>query len=493
MPLQHGQFIKYMQRLGYRSNTGGVCFGLAHMGLQAILCEDFESFEKRLQDIEEDIENNDRLGKLIAKTDIRKIEGITKDEISKLTDIRAFCDGVELYFQPQYYKDFFQDARPLSQDPIKTAPLIDSIKMTEQQGLYQADRFSGVYEEQDLVDLLKSLKEKIPNGYNKPIALVISSMGHSICVGYIPNLQEWVFINANSLPPKRLNEESLAREIKRSFRNTKKNILIGKVYSTKNSKEQVDNIISGWKNAKTYERIQTVTPEKARYVNDRNQTWLHYSAHVGDLPSTQDLLAKDADFDLKTVEGWAPLRLAVGSGHLEVVKALIHRGADVNAIGADDRTPLMLAALFGHLEVVNALIANGADVNARDANGRTPLMLAALFGHLEVLNALIANGADVNLKNADGRTPLMLAVEEGHFEVVSVLIAEGANVNIKDKDGKTALELASPELKEAMLKQIETQNEPASRKKLTFSDSREEEADSNTSSTVSHKPPTSKP
>jgi len=558
MPLQHGEFIEYMQRVGYRSNSAGICFGLAHMGVQAILCEDLSSFKKHLQDIEEDIENNDKLGSLMAEEDIRKKPWMTEVEIQKLTDIRAFCDGVELYFQPRCYKNLFlEDARPFLHDAMKTSPLIDSSKMTEQQGLYQAASISGVYEEQDLVKLLKLLKEIMSNDLNKPIALEISSIGHSICIGRIPNIKQWVFIDANCLPPKWLSEEALARKIKRSLRNTEKIILTANIYSTKNNQDAVDNIISDWRNNEIYQRIHAVTPEKARYVNKRKETWLHHAARVGDLRLTKELLKEGPNIDATGKNTPTALIQAAQECHLEVLMELIHHGANVDVRESGGRTALMVASYYGHLEVVNALIHYGANVNAIDAEGRTALMvalqngclevakelihhganvdaiddygwstlmLAAFYGRVEVVNVLIAKGVSVEKQyyhgmnalivasqeghlevvkalihhstnidviDADGWTPLMLAVRHGHVEVVSVLIANGANVHMKDKDGNSALTLATPELREAMLKQIETQNKAVLRKKLTFSNARVEEIDSDASS--SHNPPTSKP
>jgi len=527
MSLPHVQLIEYMQRVGYRSNIGGICFGIAHMGLQAILSEDLSSFEKHLQDIKEDIANNYRLGSLISEEDIRKNSWMTEDEIQKLTDIRAFCDGVELYVQPDEYTDFFEeDARPYLQDAMKTSPLIDSSKMTEQQGLYQAASFSGVYKEQELTKLLKLLKKMMVNDNNKPIALAISSLGHSICVGYIPNLKQWVFIDANDLPPKRLNEKALAKKIKRSLRNTKKVILTGKIYSTKNNKDSVDNIILAWKNDRIYKRIHTVTPKKARYVNNREETWLHHAACVGDFNLTVDLLKSGSNADARNKEGEPALMLASQRGYIEVVKALIRYGANVAVIdkycftalmlsaqngfldvlnvlienGApvdvgelDGWTALMLAAANGHLGVVNALIAKGANLEKQNCNGMNALIVASQEGHLEVVMALIHHGANVDAVDADGWTALMMAVQNGHLEVANALIAKGANVNMRNNDGNSALMLASPELREAMLKQIETQNKAASRKKITFSNARVEEADLDAPPDVLHNPPRSKP
>jgi len=227
-------------------------------------------------------------------------------------------------------------------------------------------------------------------------------------------------------------------------------------------------------------------------VND--YTALMRAAYRGHTEVVRALIVGGADVNVGDVNDYTALMRAVNCGHTEVVVALIAGRADVNVRDDIGRTPLMWAAdIGGHLEVLGALVAGGADVNAGDDFGNTALMLAAYRGLTEEVRALIAWGADVNAKDDFGNTALMGAAERGHSEVASLLIAKGANINIESKDGRTALTRATPELREAMLKQIATQNELGSRRKLMFSDSGMEEADRDTSLDPSHKPPTPKP
>ena len=73
------------------------------------------------------------------------------------------------------------------------------------------------------------------------------------------------------------------------------------------------------------------------------------------------------------------LNVAVGRGHLEMVKYLVEKGADVSAkagLGGDRGTVLHFAAKEGCLEMVKYLVEHGADVNAKDDDGRTPADVA---------------------------------------------------------------------------------------------------------------------
>ena len=75
--------------------------------------------------------------------------------------------------------------------------------------------------------------------------------------------------------------------------------------------------------------------------------------------------------------GRIPLHFAALDGLNEIVELLIAKGADVNAKSDDGWTSLHDAASIGHNEIVELLIAKGADVNAKNNYGNTPLDLAS--------------------------------------------------------------------------------------------------------------------
>ena len=127
LPKRQDWLIIRMKRLGYHSNVDGVCYGIAHMGMQAILSERIAEF-------------NDRLIKL-------KIE-ILQDTV----DLRAFFDGVQLYQLLQRLKNIvgsdrdpkqkdveccatLQDISPLISDILKNALL--HLSITTESGVFQ--------------------------------------------------------------------------------------------------------------------------------------------------------------------------------------------------------------------------------------------------------------------------------------------------------------------------------------------------------------------
>jgi ankyrin repeat protein len=83
-----------------------------------------------------------------------------------------------------------------------------------------------------------------------------------------------------------------------------------------------------------------------------------YTALVGDLPRTQQLLSKNANVNQA---GWSALHYAAIKGHSKIVSLLISKGAQVNQHSPDGDTPLISAVRSGDVDTVQALIRAGAD------------------------------------------------------------------------------------------------------------------------------------
>jgi len=92
--------------------------------------------------------------------------------------------------------------------------------------------------------------------------------------------------------------------------------------------------------------------------NAHNETPLMYTALVGDLPRTQQILSKGAKVNQP---GWSALHYAAIKGHSKIVALLISKGASVNEHSLDGDTPLILAVRSGNTDTVQALIKAGAD------------------------------------------------------------------------------------------------------------------------------------
>jgi ankyrin repeat protein len=213
------------------------------------------------------------------------------------------------------------------------------------------------------------------------------------------------------------------------------------------------------------------------------ETPLYWAAEYGRLRTVKLLLAKGANVNASTREGYKPLGAALGQGYADIVETLIAAGADVNVRDKAGRTlfteavtsycePAVEAAVKKKFDdsgpgrdaafdafardirdpliarMVVLLVAHGADINEKDEAGVTPLHHAAEGGLKETVGFLLAKGAEVNAKTTGprerryethservGTTPLHMAAASGDANTVKVLLAHGAELEARDQAG----------------------------------------------------------
>ncbi len=146
----------------YLAYEDGVCFGVACMGMQAILAQDTKTFDARLKmigDIEKYFINNpDAIQEIqineedtsykILNTILNflKQQNFIVDDEQIFKELPAFFDGIELYLQPFLYPDFFGEKKPKSQQQLELViPHVISKKLSKEGIAYASEGFSGVY------------------------------------------------------------------------------------------------------------------------------------------------------------------------------------------------------------------------------------------------------------------------------------------------------------------------------------------------------------
>jgi ankyrin repeat protein len=119
--------------------------------------------------------------------------------------------------------------------------------------------------------------------------------------------------------------------------------------------------------------------------NAYNETPLMYTALVGDLPRTQQVLSKGAKVNQP---GWSALHYAAIKGHSKIVSLLISKGASVNEHSLDGDTPLILAVRSGDADTVQALIKAGADPLLSNFKAQNAIETARSEGRRSLATAL---------------------------------------------------------------------------------------------------------
>lgn len=187
--------------------------------------------------------------------------------------------------------------------------------------------------------------------------------------------------------------------------------------------------------------VRVRPPEETRDLALVGSTPLHWAVWHHDLELVTRCLARGADVNARTINGWTPLYVAAAWGRREIAKTLLAAGADVNALDYAGNTALHAAIVVEkYIDTAPLLLAAGADVNARNHRGETALHVAVLHGSW--VDDLLAGGADVNVPDAVGRTPLHVAASYSRTGFVEILLSKGARVNARDNAGQTPLALA---------------------------------------------------
>lgn len=468
IPTGQKWFTDRREKLGYSISTPGLCWGIAHMAMQAILVGEIHKFDKRQYDI--------------YQIPLMKFADYKEWPVTlrKSAKIRAYFDGVELYHNGYKHSHLFTKTnKPITQDDfLLSAPLALSRKLEAQGGIECSNPFSGIYNQEELEKYFTSLQTAlIEINSESPVALILSSCNHSITISYDAKKNQWLLIDANHLPTQYISSiNEIASKTLTAFISGKVIALSTQIYAAKKNEKKMNSIYGAWVNQKAWQEIHQVDQAKAQLTDSHTSSWLYVASSIGDNKAVTALLAAKANVDLVSNDatpifiacqeghadtvlallaanadattlsnkGVSPLFIACQHGHLNIVKILIAANVNVN-VGKQDITPLFIACQEGFTDIVLALLAANADTNIScEDDGTTPLFIACQNGHIDIVKALLGKKADVNLACIDGETPLFIACREGNINIVTMLLAAKAEINLSN-NGATPLFIACQE------------------------------------------------
>lgn len=181
---------------------------------------------------------------------------------------------------------------------------------------------------------------------------------------------------------------------------------------------------------------------------DRNGiTLLMKAAKAGNDWDIQNLLANNANVQLRDKEGWTALMYAVRyQNNLSIVKKLIEAGAHVRVRNNYNSTPLLMAANYTQNPEILKLLLKNRTASEDEVYAAFILVLTSEEGaeHVKVskLKILLEMGISVN-RLWKGKTPLMYACQYGNStEAIKLLLDSGARASIQNQDGMTAFDYA---------------------------------------------------
>ncbi len=151
---------------------------------------------------------------------------------------------------------------------------------------------------------------------------------------------------------------------------------------------------------------------------------IHEAASADQLEQVQAMLEDHPDLlDIVSDHGFTPLGMATHFGNEEIARYLLAKGADPNIQSQNGYNvyPLHTAIGSNFDGIAKMLIEAGAEVNVLQTSRISPLHLAAQNGNIDLIILLLENGASVEIKNDMGKTASDLAAEKGHVEIANIL------------------------------------------------------------------------
>ncbi len=288
----------------------GICFGIAHMGMQAVLSGDLETFNRRLLTIYD----------LYVQDDAPWAD--QPDKLAKI-DVETFFKGALHYQQAN-------SCTELLGEEYKTYKLENADAAVTRIG-----EFSGCYSAAELTHFIQGLKNNFI-GKTGPVSLIFNSSNHSICVSYDPNKNHWIFINANQLPGKIIHDTAeLAEYTVSAFSSNETAIFTTHVYTAHSDKAKAEHCLAEWQKEKSWQDIHSVTHEKAKLVDSYGATWLYHAANENHLDTAESLLQHQADLNYLDEDGYydvSPTVITAHNNNTNMMKLMIENGANLNAI-----------------------------------------------------------------------------------------------------------------------------------------------------------------
>lgn len=165
--------------------------------------------------------------------------------------------------------------------------------------------------------------------------------------------------------------------------------------------------------------------------DNSGRTCLSWAAQRGDARAVNLLLEHNADPNIVTPTGMAPLHFAVEALTPTCIAPLLVHSADPFAVDQAMHTALHFAVSYhDDEEYLLPIIRVGADLNAKTTYDYTPLIFAICKGRVRAATCFLDHGADISLRGQYGQSPVQYAVEYNSHACLRLLLDRGADCTV---------------------------------------------------------------
>jgi len=159
---------------------------------------------------------------------------------------------------------------------------------------------------------------------------------------------------------------------------------------------------------------------------------------------TKLLVAKGANINYKSQNGWSAIAEALWRGKKDVVEYLLENGLIIPDINSQEGKDRLFAALkIGSIKYLDRCLQLGLNPLFESESKSNLVHFAAESNSVELVTKLIDLGVPVDKKNIYSWKPLHVAVYNGNKSVVELLIQKGLDKNERTISGKSPYNIAS--------------------------------------------------
>lgn len=421
------EIMKRAQTLGFFIDEKGLCFGISHMFMQAVMSNDIDNLLERFNLIL-DIPVSE-----FKQTFDNKIYNALKekdnDTLQRFYSLYAFFSGCVLYQSPEMYQRLFSRKKLYHQKEIPALTLVNSVYLEkEREAPYQILNTLGNYDDKELRIYLKSLRSYLDK---TPLHFILSSSSHFIYLYYSPKNKQWCLSDPNYLPGKHYrikDEDALADALKKHLLGDKTTLIDSTLYVKQSETKMLEKPLTQLKKDSDWQAIHTLDKPHINEVNLDNITLFYMACENGDITLLRKLLKIEKGHQQITKmnkAGITPLWIACRNGHIDIVKLLLEiQNTNINQADNYGNTPLWVACTIGHSEIVKWLLNyEHCKINQENKLGASPILSACAGGHKDIVELLLPiKKCDISLANKYGLTLLHLASLKGYEEIVIFLL-----------------------------------------------------------------------
>ena len=374
--LGQGWLIDRTNNLGYAA--GLLCFGFAHMAAQAMLANDMDTFNQRLERIHtiplaafKNPSQSKTFSEVIAtfQKEFKKVNGEDKNIDPLLESIPAFLEGMLLHHNAAPYRHLFPAESIIRTQQVDSIfPVVQSQYIDMANGMQEVGRFSGFYiknESENQLEIyfrcLRENLEKLGSEIGHPIPLVLGDSRHAITVGYDIQKKIWLLCDVSDAFTKELkNDVDIANAVMAAFdglysEKDKYNLIFAtKIYTTKKEYKLFEKFFNTLKEDADWQELHSVTRAKANCLDSAGHSWLAAAAKNNELQIVKEILHAGNDLTQNKIND--ALYVAITFGHLNVIQALQENGANLENLFSWRKNLLTELTRRGDYEILQKLL-----------------------------------------------------------------------------------------------------------------------------------------